>query len=111
MDLQRLVSRQDLIEEIFNELRDLILNANESDYLSQASVFLSPRRANKKSPASTPVKGPNDYLPRTTQEWNSLSYEERVKFRSQLLEVLEQKKLQLIQGIEHLNKTFQANIC
>ena len=111
MDLQRLLARQDLIEEIFSELEELILNANDSDYLTQTSILLSPRRVNKKSPATTPVKGPNDYLPRTAQEWNALSQEDRVKFRSQLLEILEQKKLQLSRSIEHLNKTFRENVC
>ncbi|EAY13797.1 hypothetical protein TVAG_468130 [Trichomonas vaginalis G3] len=105
MNFQSLQDRQELIEEIFDELEELILGRRNGS-TDEIEDLLSNMNNNFLT------TGPNNKfsnLPRTTKEWSSLSPEEKNKIRSRLLELLEEKKAQLTIEISNLDRIVQEN--
>ena len=103
MNLKTILERQELIEELYLELENLIGNKkgydnNKIEELNYSnfspSIILTPSKNKNK----------NLIFPRTNNEWKSLNKEDKNKFKLNLINELKKKKLELINSLEKIEK-------
>ena len=109
IDTNGVVNRQVLIEEIFAELESLLMGAGkiyeEEEEESEENLNGNGKNRNKK-PA---IKEEYSIFPRSAREWENLSPEEAISLKSKLLEILEKKRLELIQSMSSIDRIVSEN--
>ena len=119
--INSVVERQGLIEEIYLELEALLLGSRESiddaeeeeiETSDEENVIIIGKEANgQKRKTSRKTKNFEELaiFPRNSRDWSNLPPQESTKLKSKLLELLEQKRLLLIQGISDIDRIVAEN--
>lgn len=108
MNIQQVIDRQELIEDIFDELEELLLgkrNGQNQSLDDFEDLLLNAENNFLATGANTKFAN----IPRTVKEWSGLTTDEKNKIRSRLLELLEEKKAQLVVEISNLDRIVQEN--
>ena len=108
IDTNGVVNRQVLIEEIFAELESLLMGAGkvyEEEEENEEDLNGNGKNRNKKHA----FKEEYDIFPRSAREWGKLAPEEALSLKSKLLEILEKKRLELIQSMSLIDKVVSEN--
>ena len=119
--INSLVDRQELIEEIYAELEALLLGPRKkfedpeeeeiesTDEENSFEVYDEENGQKRKQRREPKTYSELAIFPRSPKEWSNLTPEEVSGFKSKLLELLEQKRLLLIQGINDIDRIVAEN--
>ena len=110
MDLVSLIEQQTIIEEIFLEFESKIIGNKGYDGNDEDSLdFAFGNNSQNELIFGASMKLTHKYFPKSSEEWSSLSIEERKKLKYELLQELKKKKQEIEDSIKEIRKTVEKN--